>query len=290
MLNIYSPPPLPRCPMSDWVKSQSQETIFFLVLILLFAGFGGFLYWNKTQEAVADGEGGGFLSGLFEGVINIFITVPDTGDDEADDDGDDFTPPPSPPPSDITVPTSLSCSVIYPTLTMGQYQLGTVTSNGRNYPVTIYVGHRGTGLMIEIAGFLNDHGMWTSPPQKMGTPGYYEAWVETDTGVASPHIFFVVEGIKVLGESEHYSKTFKDSFLIEVVSHYKNTNVQIIGNYPAGDYSQPITSTTLNNLGYGSVAPSFDSLANGDWELDALIGSDRAALYEYGTWWVDIGR
>ena len=273
--------------MSKWVKAQSQETLFFLMMIILIAGFGGLIMLKPSQDAVDDGEDKGFLGGLFDGVINIFVTIP-----ESDDDGDDgyVQPPPSPPPtSDVTVPTSLSCSVVYNVLKMGQFQFGTVSGNGRNYPVMIYVKHRGTGQIISIAGFLNDDGMWSSPAQKMDVPGYWEAWAETDTK-ESTHILFTVEGIKVLGAGEHYSKTMSDSFLIEVVSHYKNTNVQIIGNYPAGGYSAAITSTSLNSLGYASVAPGLDHLSNGDWELDALVFSDRAASYPYGTWWVRIGR
>ena len=80
-----------------------------------------------------------------------------------------------------------------------------------------------------------------------------------------------------------------DSKLIRVYSHHTHQNAGIVGHYPAGSYSRAITNTVINAGGYGEVAPSLDHLANGDWELDAIIGGDSATAWE-GTYWVRVGR
>jgi hypothetical protein len=45
----------------------------------------------------------------------------------------------------------------------------------------------------------------------------------------------------------------------------------------------------INAGGYGEVNPGFDWRANGDWELDAIIGGDSAMAWG-GTYWISVGR
>ena len=70
--------------MSKWVKAQSQEFLAFLIILIILAGLGGFIYYKKNIAAQPEnGEGGGFLSWLPDWIINVEVNVPEG------DDGDD---------------------------------------------------------------------------------------------------------------------------------------------------------------------------------------------------------
>lgn len=263
--------------MSSKPKPTGWDWILLAVLIVLLVGGIGL-------RSRASGDEGGLGWSLPDIILNII--VPDSGDG----DGDDWTPPDwSPPeaPDNWREPTSLFVDVSPNPMTMGGWLIGTVVSNGYNHEITVTVRHKGSGEGIIINAWVGTDGKFEHA-QQMNTPGYWEFTVEG--GSAAPVTAeLTVEGILIVPESEHYSKTFRDSLQLEVYTHLRNSNAAIVGHYPSGSYSRPITNTAINAGGYGTVAPGLDHLANGSWELDVVIYSETADDYD-GTAWITIGR
>lgn len=260
-------------------KTDIASILIVVVLAVLVLGGVG-----ARMRATGDGAGGGFLGIQIPDII-LNLVVPDQG--APDWEPPDWTPPEWTPPENSRAPTGLTVDVSPNTVDMGDWIIGTVTSNGYNWPLQIKVTHKGSGQSMTISGFLGADGKFELV-EDVDIPGVYEVTAYTDTESSTP-ITFVVRGIRVVAERGHYSKTLSDSMLIGVYSHHTHQNAGIVGHYPSGSYSQAISNTVINAGGYGEVAPNLDGLANGDWELDALIGSDSAMAWS-GTYWIDVGR
>jgi hypothetical protein len=184
-------------------------------------------------------------------------------------------------------PTALTAFVSPDPVRMGGWVLGTLSSNGYNYPVTIMATHLGKGTQQSIAGFLGADGKWETA-QQMNTPGYWQFIASVDTGTTSNRAQLTCIGINIGLSSDHYSKSFSTSITIEIYSHLSG-NFQIIANDPSHGVSYDITNAAVNHGGYGSVAPSLSMLPIGNYEIDAHIGSEWAHDYG-GTAWVTVGR
>jgi hypothetical protein len=184
-------------------------------------------------------------------------------------------------------PTSLTAFVSPDPVRMGGWVLGTLSSNGYNYPVSILATHLGKGAQQTIAGFLGADGKWQTA-QQMNTPGYWEFYAFVDTGATSNKALLTCLGISIGLSSYHYSKSFATSITIGVYSHLTG-NCQIIANDPSHAVSYDITNTVINHGGYGEVAPSLAMLPLGNYEIDARIGSEWAHDYG-GTAWITVER
>lgn len=257
-----------------------------LVIIIAIVALGALALGSRYRQTVDGEEGGGGLFGLPDLILNIIIPEGD-GAGEGDGDGGDGAPPP-PAPENSRKPTGLTITLTTHEMDMGSWIRGTVSGDGYNYPIEVWAKHTGSGDTGNLYAFLGSDGKYTSEFQKMETPGVWELYAEAD-GIKSEPVTLVVRGIRVVCERGHYSKTLSDSILIGVYSHHTRQNAGIVGHYPEGAYSRSITNTVINSGGYGSVSPNLDGLANGDWEIDAVIGSDQARDYE-ATYWVSIGR
>ena len=209
-------------------------------------------------------------------------------------DGGSSTPPPStpppttPPPETSSQPTSMTAFVSPNPLRLGGWVVGTVSSNGYNVPISISAKHKGQASTQTIPAFLGGDGKYELA-QQMNTAGYWEFQATAENGVKSNVATLTVEGINIVPEYDHYSKTFRDSLKMEVFSHYKGETMSVVAHNHAGGYSVPIASVSINIGGYGSISPNLDSLSNGDYELDVIFGSDSATAWG-GTSWISVGR
>jgi len=165
--------------------------------------------------------------------------------------------------------------------------LDEVSSNGYNYPLTIYAKHKGSGQIQQLAALLGPDGKYTIA-QQITVPGHWEFWAVAGS-VTSNTIQLTVEGVKVVGESNHYSKTLRTSMTLQIYSHLTG-NAAIILNDPAHSTSYPLTNTYVNTGGYGEISITLNGYANGDYEIDAIINGVKASSYTYGSYWVNIGR
>jgi hypothetical protein len=253
-----------------------------ILAIVVLGGLGAGMR-ARTGE---DGSDGGFLGFKLPDIVINLIT-PESGDQGDFDfpEWPDYEPPP--PAENSRAPTDISVFVTPNEIDMGDWIIGTVTSNGYNWPLSVTVTHTGSGQSGELAGWLGANGQFEIY-QAVNVPGVYEV-TATSNGVTDGPITFVVRGILVDCDGGFYSKTMSDSKLIRVYTHHTHQNAGIVGHYPAGSYSRAITNTVINAGGYGEVAPNLDGLANGDWELDAIIGSDSATAWG-ATYWVRVGR
>jgi hypothetical protein len=261
-------------------KTDTASLLVAVVVVVLVLGAVG-----ARMRATGGGTGDGGFLGIQIPDIILNLIVPESGGS----DGSDWGPPPDwgDPPANKQAPTGITATVSPSTIDMGDWLIGTVTSNGYNWPLSVTVTHTGSGVSGELAGWLGPDGQFEIY-QSVEVPGVYEV-TATANGITDGPITFVVRGILVDCDGGFYSKTLSDSKRIGVYSHHTNQNAGIVGHYPAHSISRPITNTVINAGGYGEVAPNLDSLNNGDWELDAIIGGDSATAWE-GTYWVRVGR
>ena len=269
--------------MSIIDRAKESPGSFLIVVILAVVVLGG-LGAGMRARTGENGDDGGFLGfNLPEIVINLI--TPDSGAQDWPD-YPDFPDYPDPP-ANSRAPTALNVFVTPNNVDMGDWIEGSVTSNGYNWPLRIVVTHTGTGETGEIAGWLGDDGQFYHW-QEINIPGVYEATAYTN-GLSSATITFVVQGIIVVPERGHYSKTMSDDIQISVYTHHTRQNAGVVGHYPAGSISRDIGPAYINDGGYGTISPNLDAFNTGDWELDAIIGGDSAMAWG-GTYWISVGR
>lgn len=221
--------------------------------------------------------------------LNFNIQFPgqeqNTGDGDGDDGGDGQ---PYTPPSSSRAPTSLACFLSPNPGWMGGAFYGTVSSNGQNYPIEITVKHKGSGDTQTIPATLGADGKYELITQ-INTPGHWQAWASADGGAVKSNVVeFTVQGLLIVPEANHYSKTFRDSMVFRVYGSWTG-NAQIIAYDHDAAISIPVTSTVINSGGYGDFSVGLDSWGNGDYEFDVLIAGQKATDYG-GSGWVTVGR
>ena len=196
-----------------------------------------------------------------------------------------------PPTSTSVAPTSFRVAMEPDNFQMGHVFAARVYSDGKDYPITLHAKHRGQGQEVVFVGRLDMDGEWPSDAPYVDTldlPGYWEFWVTADNGVSSDITYITVYGVAVVIQDDHYSKSLEDSCLIQVFSHLTG-NCGIIALDHEASISIPVTNAVINSGGYGEVAPSLDFLASKTYEIDAIIGGEKATDYG-GTAWVEVGR
>ena len=196
---------------------------------------------------------------------------------EGQSPSDPTTPyvPPPPAPSGIA-PSSLMVSFEDTTIEMGDELYGTVVSDGKDYPFTIHALHVGTGIEQTYGGLLGDNGKFYDY-NTMYIPGYWDFWATTDT-VTSNMPRVTVEGVLIVPERTHYSKTFGGLIDCELFSHTSG-NAQIIAIDAEAMVMIPMTSAVIHTNGYGTVALDFSPFvfSSGTYEITVLInGLDSA--------------
>jgi len=215
-------------------------------------------------------------------IVNI-INPPPPSDGDGTGDGDGTTPPPDDgddhvaPPNNLQ-PSSLTAFVSPNPMTMGGWIQGTVSSDGYNWPITIYATHKGEGATQSWAGLLAENGIYQLT-QQLSTPGIWSFVVKTAEGLESNTVTLTCQGILIVPEFDHYSKTFRDSISFKIYSHMERQSAQILANFPAGSYTIPVTNIMIASGGFATFSTSLDSFANGDYQWDVIIGSASAIGY-----------
>jgi hypothetical protein len=191
-----------------------------------------------------------------------------------------------PPTSDSRAPSSMYANVEPNPVIMKHRVIGTVTSDGYKYPITVHAKHNGQGKEQTFGGLLDASGRFIIT-QTIDLPGYWSFWA-TAGSVSSNVASLTVGGISVVSERDHISKSMSPTCVVAVFSHYTGT-VGIFANDPSHSVSIPLGTATVNSGGYTAVNVDFSRLANGDYELDAHTNGETATMYG-GTCWVTVGR
>ena len=121
--------------------------IVVVLAVLILGGIGA------RMRATGEGGEGGFFGITIPDII-LNLVVPDSGDSGAQDWPDWPEYPEFEPQPDSRAPTGLTIMVTPSEVDMGDWIIGTVSSNGYNWPLSVTVTHTGSGVSGEIAGFL----------------------------------------------------------------------------------------------------------------------------------------
>ena len=190
------------------------------------------------------------------------------------------------PASDSHAPSSMYAVVQPNTISQGQRVIGVVTSDGYKYPITVNARHMGQGTTQTFGGLLDDTGRFLIS-QTISLPGSWEFWT-TAGAVSSNRADLTVLGIATTSDRASVSKSLSPTCNIGVYSSTSG-NVAIIANDPVHFISVPLTNTVVNSGGYGTVNVDLSSLAQGSYEIDALINGQTASGFG-GACWVTVGR
>lgn len=190
---------------------------------------------------------------------------------------------------DSEAPTSMRLEMEPLSAPMGSTFYGDVTSDGKDYPIMVHALLVGTGTEQSYGGRLSNYGSFYDD-SVINIPGYWDFWVSADNEVESNKPRVTVEGVKIVPERLHYSKTFGGLINCELFSHTSG-NAQIIAIDAEHMIMIPMTSTTINTNGYGTIALDFSpsTFSTGTYEITVLInGLDSA---DFGTNpFIEVGR
>ena len=189
----------------------------------------------------------------------------------------DYQPPDYQPAANSLAPTSLAVIVSPNPVDMRSGVLGTVTSNGFNYPIEIEATFLGNGQKQYIPGFLGADGKFEVVNQ-MNIPGIY-TFVAKANGVTSNTYTLTVRGIMTTVSDQFYSKAANNDVVLNCYSHYK---WQTIKYYAINHNTMTETYFTTGSTNeYGMDFPSnvrmlLALLPNGLYEIQARIGVDSS--------------
>lgn len=190
-------------------------------------------------------------------------------------------------PDNFKNPTSLTINVAPNPVYLGNAVYGTCTSNGYNVGLDIEAKYLGTSEIVHVAGWLGTDGQFNTM-QQMNTCGIWEFQATSDNGIKSNKVSLTVQGMSTGSSLEHYSKTFADEITFSVYTHHTRQSVTFVADN--GVTNTFLGSSTVNSGGYAEITVNLDSLlANGDYKIDAVIGSDRADYYGKCAW-ISVGR
>jgi hypothetical protein len=183
------------------------------------------------------------------------------------------------------VPTSLTVALNTYDCNMGATVIGAVTSNGYNYPVTIYVKYLGTGDQVSESGLLGADGRFTEA-RIIQLPGVWEVWA-TSSGVTSNKATLSVHGCRIVCDKT--SVPFAPGSHIVGVKVYGDKSSVVTGfvNDPAHAISYPLPSVSTNVGGYASTTYDFMNKAIGDYEVDAIVNGRQASSFG-ASWWIGV--
>ncbi|MCW4015066.1 MAG: hypothetical protein NWF06_01730 [Candidatus Bathyarchaeota archaeon] len=217
----------------------------------------------------------GDSSGDGEGSSTVIIIE---GDDDADYE-----------PEDKVFPTDIDIAVSPSSVSMGGWVTGLLSSDGRDYRIYTEVTHRGAGLSETLSGIVADDDGTYELSRQMYLPGLWKFQTTAENGVVSNFAYLTVRGVQVDLEADHFSKTFRDSLELRVFCHYAGASVLFIANDPDASLSYSLGTATVNSGGYATLSYNFDSLGNGDYEIDAVVAGDSASAWS-ATAWLTVGR
>jgi len=257
------------------------------ILILAFAGAMVFLILFGTN----------YLQITRKGLVWNPRT-PTNGDETGDGAGNgqqppswqppDWIPPDYTPPSNERAPTSITAFVSPNPITMGGWVVGTASSDGYNYAITVYAKHLGDGTVQSFAGLLGNDGKYELA-QQINTPGFWQFWVESG-GVKSNVVDLTVQGILIVSDRDHVSQTFAQPVQFKIYSHYRNANYDLVGYNHAASFSVIMTSGRTTYQGYAEVTYDMTVHTRGTYEIDVInLAGEKASDYG-GTCWVTVGR
>jgi len=198
----------------------------------------------------------------------------------------DYQPPDYQPAENSLVPTSLSVQVSPNPANMGGAVYGTVTSNGYNYPITVYARNLGAEEWTNqgtqsFGAFLGADGKYTHL-QQVNIPGYWEFWATTSS-VTSKKASLTVLGILVSGSRTSVSSG--DAYVtFTIFSNFKNTPVSLVAYDPVTYVSIPLQNVNTDDTGSVAVGYNFNAFAVGSYEIDAIIAGQKASTYGGSTW------
>jgi len=222
----------------------------------------------------------------FSDLLNIFN--PEDNDDSEDLLDLDDEEIPDRDDEDCRLPSAISIFVNPSVVDMGDWILGTASTDGYNFAITTKVAHKGSGQSQSVAGWVDSDGRYELA-QPVNLPGYWEFQTTAENGVKSNVAYLTVRGIQVNLEASHYSKTFRDSLELRALTHYAGADVLFVAiNHDTGT-STPLGTARANSGGYATLSYNFDSFANGNYDIDAIVGSDSATSWS-ATAWLEIGR
>ena len=249
---------------------MSKGEIDLVVVAVLIVG--GYVLLNTTN---ADGSP---LFQLPSSIINIFVQ-----NQTPPSNGGGATPPPV---TNDRAPTSLTVVLNTYDCVMGSFVAGSVTSNGYNYPVTVYVKHVGSGEQISEGGLLAANGRFYAG-SNIQTPGVYEVWASS-SGVTSNKVTLSVHGCRVVCDLSVVPFSPGAHPVNVKIYGDKNSAVVAMVNDPAHAISYPFPVSVSTNAG-GYVATSYDfaGKAKGNYEVDAIINGNKASSFS-ASWWVEV--
>lgn len=173
-------------------------------------------------------------------------------------------------------PTSLAVTVSPNDAPRGSTVTGSVTSNGYNYPITIHAKHVGANSEVSFGGLLTDYGKFYHM-QQMDICGRWSFWVTCD-GVTSNVAYATITGIMLYSDETTYSRSFDHVGNWKIYSSVTGS-CSVFVNDPAHGVSVPMGSVNVNAGGYASVDLDFGSLSLGNYEVDCVIGGQKASDY-----------
>jgi hypothetical protein len=241
------------------VMPMKQETDWVLVAVIIVAGYL-------------------VLTHLPAG-LSIFVQSPQSPPAPQDPQ----TPPPT---SNERAPTSLTVSLNTYDCYMTDWVTGTVTSNGYNYPLTVYMKHVGSGEQNNQGGLIGADGRFTQG-QNINTPGVFEFWV-TSGSVTSNKVTLNVHGVRIICDKT--TVPFSPGPHVVNLKVYGDKNSVVVGmvNDPAHAISYPWpASVTTNAGGYATTTYDFAGKNKGNYQIDAMIKGYYASTWG-ADWWVEV--
>jgi hypothetical protein len=171
----------------------------------------------------------------------------------------------------------------------GGWFVGTVYSNGYNYPINVHALHLGSGERTDMQVLIGQDGKFTTSPIQLKTAGYWQFWATSDA-VNSNKEIITVRGIRTGIDPTFYSRAFPMEGTIKVYSHYKNTNVGVVILDHARGISTPIYAGSTDSNGFLSIKYTPTGFVNGDYEVEAVFSNGDKATNYGATAWFEVGR
>ncbi len=180
-------------------------------------------------------------------------------------------------------PTMLTVTVTPNPMNMHGFFIGTVTSDGQNYGITItYTTPRSESLSIRA--FLGPNGMYTSTPIQMNIPGEYRFSVRADNGVISNTAALQVNGVYINVDPDSVSRAFFHTITVEVSTGMYRSNYVVTASRDGWATSTVIVTGRVDTHGYASWTGDFNPFTLGNYEFDVTINGQTARSYGASDW------
>lgn len=254
-------------------KKNNTTMIIALALVMLVAV--AFAYQQGYLSNIALPSGFGGASGENNGSQG--------GDTYNYYDDNDDTPPA---PANNRQPTSLTCAVSPNPVTMKGWVHGSVTSNGYNWPVTVYARLKGIDQTQSFDAFLGSDGMYTLE-QQLNIAGYWEFWAKTSEGATSNTVSLTCIGILISPSSSFYSRLVAHPITFKIFSNYDGT-ATLTATSPLG-VTTTLGTVSVSHLGYGEGTFNMPTATLGNYHVDCTLAGHTASSYS-GDVYVEVTR